>query len=328
MKVGVIFNGFSGKVMTPEEEELRAMGLSAERVLKELGFEVTLYDMDNPKNIEKLCDKSIDVAFNVCERINNNSVGEAYVAAFLEMLNIPHTRADSSLLIMGINKQLMKAVLSYNNIPTPKFQIFSNTNQPLNRTLRFPLIVKGVRCENSIGISSQSVVDNEIMLRKRVDYVLKELKQEAIVEEFIDGRELNVAILGGKQPIILPISEIVFDNLPTKKRICDYEAKWFPDSEMYKKTIPRCPAILTMKDEKVVKDVALKCYKLLEATSYARVDMRFKEGVPYVLEINHNPSIGEEGCGFVRSANSYGLSYKNMIKKILDCTIEKIGAKR
>ncbi len=328
MKIGVIFNTFAGKDSTPEEDELKNMALSVGRALEELGHNVIFFDMDNPKHIEKLSTGCIDVAFNLCERVNNNPMGEAYVPALLELLGIPHTSLNSSLIMLAINKAKVKSILSYHNIPTPLFQVFSDPYEALNPALRFPLIVKGVSSENSIGLDENSVVENKEELKQQIGYVIRELKQAVLVEEFIDGREFNVAILGGEKPIVMPISEIVFDNLPLKKRICNYEAKWAIESEMYCKTVPECPAKLSRNEEEIVNYVALKTYDILGCDSYVRVDIRFKDNIPYVLEINQNPSIAEEGCGFVRSAKAFGLSYKEMVNAILQNTMRKYNLKK
>lgn len=328
MKIGVIFNTFAGKDMMPEEDELKNMGLSVGKALEELGHDVIFFDMDVPEDIENLSNKNIDVAFNLCERVNNDPMGEAYVPSLLELWGIPHTSLNSSLVILAINKPKIKSILSYHKIPTPPFQVFSDSNEALDPRLRFPLIVKGVRSENSIGLDDNSVVENQKELRQRVGYIIEELKQEALVEEFIDGREFNVAILGGEKPLVMPISEILFDNLPLKKRICNYEAKWATDSEMYCKTVPKCPAELSKNEEAIVKGVALKAYNVLGCDSYVRVDIRFRDNIPYILEINQNPSIGEEGCGFVRSAKAFGLSYKEMVDAILQKTIRKYNLKK
>lgn len=323
MKVGVIFNNFEGKSVTPEEEELRSMGLSVGKALKKLGYDVLFFDMDNHQDIGNLPRAGIDAAFNVCERIHGDPMGEAYIPSLLEIFNIPHTSLHSSLITLAINKPAVKSILAYNKIPTPSFQVFTNSEDPLDPKLRFPMIVKGATSENSIGIDENAIVENEGELRRRIGYVLRELRQEALVEEFIDGREFNVAILGGEKPVVLPISEIVFDNLPLKNRAVNYAAKWNEDSYVYKKTIPRCPAELSKKEERIIKNTALRCYNILGCDSYVRVDIRFRDNIPYILEVNQNPSIAEEGCGFVRSAKAFGLSYEAMINQILKNAFRK-----
>ena len=317
MKVGVVYNSFSRKRMSPEEREMKSTGLAASRHLRMLGHEVQLFDMDSPTSVEDLCRSRIDVAFDVCERINGDARGEAYVAALLEYLGIPHTRTASWLILLGADKARVKALLASHEIPTPNYQVFRSENDALRPDMIFPLFVKSSASENSIGIDEHSLVQEIDQLKRQIRYVLDELKSPALVEQYIDGREINVAILPGEPPTVLPISEIEFGDLPPDRRYMDYGSKWLEGSEQCQKTVPRCPAVLTDAEQRIIAETALKCYKFLGLDSYVRVDMRFKDGIPYVLEVNQNPSIGEGTCGYVRSCNRYGLDYTRMINAIL-----------
>ncbi len=299
--------------MTPEEREMIDMGLSVGRHLTELGHETVYFDVDNPDDLRRLVLADIDVAFTLSERMYDDSFGEAYVPAFLESFGIPHTGVDSSLSILAIDKPKVKQILVSQNIPTPNFQVFSAWDGPLDPQLKFPLIVKGATSDNSISIDKNSVVSNEADLRKRIDYVISRFKQPALVEAFIDGRELNVAILPGWVPIALPVSEIIFADLPPTQRIVDYHEKWSTDATI----TAQCPALLTSQQEMIVNNTALQCYRALNANSYARVDIRFKDNVAYVIEFNPNPSLGEQDCGYVNSARAYGLTYHAMVDAIL-----------
>jgi D-alanine-D-alanine ligase len=321
LKIGIIYNTFSYKSMSPEEQEMKYTGLAAGKHLQMLGHEVQYFDMDSPASIEELCRSEIDVAFDVCERVNGDARGEAYVAALLEYLGIPHTRTTSWLIMLGIDKARIKAILSFHQIATPNYQVFRSEQEALRPDMKFPLFVKSSASENSIGIDEHSLVHNVGQLRKQIRHVLAELKRPVLVEEYIDGREINVAILPGKTPSVLPIAEIEFGDLPPHRRYMDYSSKWIEESEQCQKTTPRCPAPLSAEEQRIIADTALKCYTILGLDSYVRVDTRFKDNIPYVLEINQNPSIGEESCGYVRSCNSYGLDYTGMIDAILQNAI-------
>jgi D-alanine-D-alanine ligase len=176
----------------------------------------------------------------------------------------------------------------------------------------------------SAGINEKSVVYDRKELEERVEYIIKMFKQPALVEEFIDGREVNVAILGNNPPVVLPISEIDFSHLPSHlPKIVSYEAKWIPNTDYYEKTIPICPAPLEPELERKIKDIALSCYKIMGCRDYARVDMRIdKEGNPYVLEVNPNPDLSRN-AGFMRSASVYGLTPEETIVKIAEIAIER-----
>ena len=317
MKVGIVYNSFSHKSMSPEECEMKSTGLAVGKHLRLLGHDVQFFDIDSPASIEALCRSGIDVAFDVCERVNDDARGEAYAAALLEYLGIPHTRTTSWQILLGVNKARVKAILKHHEIATPNYQIFRSESEALRPDMSFPLFVKSATSENSIGIDEHSLVHDGDQLTRQLKQVLDELNSPALVEEYIDGRELNVAILPGDTPTVLPIAEIEFSNLPAERRYLDYNSKWLEESEQYQMTIPCCPAVLSDVEQRIIAETALKCYTVLGLDSYVRVDMRFKNDIPYVLEINQNPSIGEENCGYVRSCDRYGLDYTRMIDSLL-----------
>jgi D-alanine-D-alanine ligase len=303
--------------MSPEECEMKSTGLAAGKHLRMLGHEVRFFDMDSPASVEDLCRSGIDVAFDVCERVHDDARGEAYAAALLEYLGIPHTRTTSWLILLGVDKTRIKRFLSFHQIATPNYQVFRSEEETLRPDMAFPLFVKPAVSEDSIGIDEHSLVHNVDQLTRQIKQVLGKLKSAALVEQYIDGREISVALLPGETPTVLPISEIEFGDLPLARRYLDYSSKWLEESEQCQKTVPRCPADLSDAEQANITETALKCYKALRLDSYARVDMRLKDGVPYVLEINQNPSIAEENCGYVRSCERGGLNYTGMIDAIL-----------
>lgn len=323
MKVGVIYNSFWHKRMSPEECEMKSTGLAVGKHLRLLRHDVQFFDMDSPTSIEALCRSGIDVAFDVCERVKDDPRGEGYAAALLEYLGIPHTRTRSWQILLGVDKTRIKALLSLHAIPTPNYQIFCTESEPLRADMTFPLFVKSTASENSIGIDEHSLVHDVDQLTRQLIRVLSKLKSPALVERFIDGREINVAILPGVTPTVLPIAEIEFCDLPPERRYLDYDSKWFEESEQCQKTLPRCPAILSVAEQSIITETALKCYNVLGLDSYVRVDMRFKDEIPYVLEINQNPSIAEENCGYVRSCNRHGLDYARMLDALLRNAIRR-----
>ena len=170
-----------------------------------------------------------------------------------------------------------------------------------------------------MGIDNDSIVENTRRLKARVNYVLNNFKQPALVEEYIEGRELNIAILGDKNLVVLPISEIDFSLMPDHLyNIVSYQAKWDPLHEAYHKTIPSCPAKLPKRIEQAAKTIALKAFRTMSCRDYARVDMRLnKNDEIYVLEVNPNPDL-TESAGFMRSAEAAGYSYEETLEKIVN----------
>ena len=317
MNIGIIYNSFVHKRLLPEEKELRDTGIAIGRHVQKLGHNVQYLDMDTPQDIEKLCQSDFEVAFDTSERIRGDSRGEAYTAALLEFLGIPHTRTSAFHISLGINKIRVKHILAYHGIIIPRFQVFKNDEEQLRPDLKYPLFVKGVATENSIGIDEHSFVANRQQLKDKVRQVYTELRQPALVEEFVGGREFAVAILPGKVNQTMPILEIEYDALPPNRRYLDYDAKWVVHSDLYQKTTPIHPENLTDEERNLINQTAMRCFTILGLDSYARVDMRYNNHTLYVLEVNQNPSIGEDNCGFVRTAMDLGLDYTAMINALL-----------
>ncbi|MEA4908493.1 MAG: hypothetical protein GYA17_19385 [Chloroflexi bacterium] len=323
MNIAILYNSFAYKHPLPEEQEMRDTGLSIGRRLAARGHTVQYFDVDDPQRIEALCNSQVDVAFDACERVRDDARGEAYAAALLEYLGIPHTRTRAWLIALGVSKVRVKSILAYHHIPTPRYQIFHSCREALLPGLQFPLFVKGLASENSIGIDEHSLVNDPAELKAKIRQINTRLGQPALVEEYIDGRELTVSILPGSTGQALPISEIVFDGLPANRRFLDYNAKWHAGSEQFQKSVPVCPARLNPPDCTRVTRVALACYAALGLDSYARIDLRYRAPIPYVLEVNQNPSIDEKDSGYVRACQGNGLDYDAMLDALLCNALER-----
>jgi len=273
--------------------------------------------------LTQLTRESFDFVFNLCEGIDGKVKGESWIPALLDIIGIPYTGSDSLSLGLCLDKIKTKQLLVANNILTPDYQVFYDPSQKLNPTLKFPLITKPANEDASVGITIDSVVHDENNLFKRIEFLLNNYRQPVIVEEYIDGRELNVAIIGNGDSVeVLPVSEIVFDFNENLPKIVGYEAKWIEDSEMFKKTAGVCPAELPAHIETQIKKLATDAYNTAGCRDYARVDFRLKDDTLYLLEINPNPGINIDS-GFVRSAMAGGLSYNELIQKILSLSMER-----
>jgi len=257
---------------------------------------------------------------NLCEGAFGDSHQEMNVPSLLELLRIPYT--GSSPLALGIcqNKGLAKDILRANGIPTPDYKVLRDFDD-WKAEMDFPLFVKPLREDASIGISSKSYVTTEAELKGQVEYIHAQYGQPALVEEYIDGRELNVAILGNASPRILPISEILFD-FDQEPKIVGYSAKWLKETEEYEKTNPVCPAVLEEAAKNKVERVALYAYLAVCCRDYARVDMRLRDDMLFVLEVNANPDISHE-TGFARSLRAAGIPYEEFIRQIVFFALER-----
>ncbi|MFZ5559875.1 MAG: D-alanine--D-alanine ligase family protein [Patescibacteria group bacterium] len=267
-----------------------------------------------------------DVVFNMCDDgFRNDPTLEPHVAAMLDVLNVPYTGNNYFTLALCQHKVRTKDILTFNNILTPRFQVFTSAERKLDPELKFPMIVKPIREDGSIGIRERSVVNNGEQLKEEVDHIINIYRQEALVEEFIDGREFTVSLIGNRRPIVLPVAEIDFSGMPAHlPKIVSYRAKWIKQSIAYKHTPIICPVNIDEKMNKLIEETARKCYKILGCRGYARIDFRYdeKEKKLYALEVNPNPDISED-FDVAKSAIAAGMSYSDLLQKIIDFALEK-----
>jgi len=280
---------------------------------------------DDPDGfIKVLKEEDHDIIFNLCEGAFGLSTMEMNVAALLEFFGFRFTGSGALTLGICLNKAKTKGILSFHGIPTPRSFVVDSPPSTLHPPLSFPLIVKPLQEDASLGIDDGAVVEDEAALKERVEYILKVYHQPALVEEYIDGREFNISILGNDNPRVLPISEIDYSHLPEGlPKICGYEAKWVPTSPLYLKTPPICPAPVSKELEEGLSSIALRAYRALDCRDYARVDIRVgKDGICKVLEVNPNPDISPD-AGFARGARVGGLDYGQLIQEIVRVAIER-----
>ena len=295
--------------------------------LKSAGRKVILVEADEDaySKLKKLKNK-IDVVFNIAEGLKGES-RESFIPAICELLQIPYTGSGPLTLSLTLDKARTKEILKYHKIPTPNFQVFEKTSEKLNSKLKFPLIIKPLREGSSKGITDNCLVNNEKELKTRIQAMVRDYDQPAIAEEYIACREFTVGILGNKNPRILPIVEIKFDNLPKGMNKFDsYEAKWVYDNPESKHDPLVCPAKLTKKLESKIKKVCLDAYKVLDCKDWCRVDLRVRNGIPYILELNALPGMipdPKENSRFPRAAFTSGMTYNEIINEVLNEALER-----
>jgi D-alanine-D-alanine ligase len=290
-------------------------------VLKGLGHDVTMVNMDLDA-FERLRHMKVDVAFNLCDDgFHNETWMESHIVAMLDILRIPYTGSNHKAFTICQDKAHAKKIFLHHGLPTPPFYVAENLGD-LDHDLDYPLIVKPSREDGSIGIKYDAVAEDLEGLRQRISRVLETYKQPALVEEFICGREFSVSLLGNANPRTLPVSEIKFHGLPENQRIVSYSAKWVSESSLYKATTPECPAKIKNKLSNDLKELALRAYKIIGVEGYGRVDFRVNEDGPQLLEVNPNPDISVD-AGLPRSARAAGLSYEQLIEKILEYAVAK-----
>lgn len=298
------------------EFEIQEQVEAVEDALRRLKLRYELFPIkDDISDLAKTIKSSRpDVVVNISEGAFGDSSQEMNTPAFLELLRIPYTGSPPLTLGLCQNKGLTKDVLMSNMIPTPSYRILTSF-QGWDAKMDYPLFVKPLNEDGSLGISKKSYVKNNAELRSQIKYIVELYNQPALVEEYLNGREFTVSIVGNKELEILPISEIIFDT-DDEPKIRDYSAKWNKKSDEYKKTKMICPVKLKTSLEDKIKDVASKAYRVLRCRDYGRVDVRLKGKKPYVLEVNPNPDISTEGS-LPYSLKAAGIPFEAFVEKIL-----------
>jgi len=290
--------------------------------LKRLGHKVRLFGLfdEIAPLMRELAENPPDMVFNLSEAAHNDRRFEPHVVALLELMGIRYTGAGPDALMISKDKGLSKKILSYHRIPVPKFVIASRTKPPKNlRRFQFPAFVKPLRLEASEGISQVSLATTEKDALDRMRFIHEKLETDAIIEEFIDGRELYVGVLGNDRLTAFPPRELFFKEMPEgEPKFATYRAKW-DDSYRERWGIDTGPAggISQELEERII-ETSKNAYRALGLRGYGRVDLRVKpDGEIYVIEVNPNPAIARDD-DFMLGAAKVGLDYDAVIARILN----------
>ena len=328
MRIGILSTLFEINSQSKEvEEDLTQVGMAIKNALEANGHEAAFHDV-NEGTFEELRKDRPDMVFNVCERFNGSSFFEPHIASMLELMSIPYTGSGPWALALCMNKIRVKEILHHHNVPTPEYQVMTNARQKLAAHLKFPVIVKPAFMDNSIGITKDSVVNDEEGLQKQARNILKTYSQPVLVEEYLGGREFTVGIIGNELPFALPIAETLFDSMPEGlPKILTYDAKWYRQSQEYQGSPTKCPAEISPELEAAMKELALKCFSLLGIKDYGRIDFRLDaSGRPHVLEMNPNPGMNTEDF-IPAAAAAMGITYNELIALILKEAAERYSIK-
>jgi D-alanine-D-alanine ligase len=289
--------------------------------LKRLGHEVHLLGVASDLGVIRATvdEHKPHVVFNLLEDFHDVPIYDQNLVSYLELLRVPYTGCNPRGLMLARDKAISKTLLSFHRIPVPDFAVF-----PLGRRvhrpkhLALPLIVKSLTKEGSVGIAQASVVDSDEKLAERVRYVHEALGTDAIAEQYIDGRELYVGMLGNHRLRVLPIWELIFARLPEDvPRIATERLKWNVAYRKKHGITSRAARDLPDTLAETIRRLCNRTYRILQLTGYARIDLRLDgNGKVYVLEANPNPQLAE-GEDFADSAKLAGLTYKKLIQRIV-----------
>ncbi len=278
---------------------------------------------DVKKLINGLSRRKPDLVYNLMEMFGTNVRADVPIAGLLDLLGLHYTGGGPCELALRQDKALAKRALAYEKILYPDFAVFSRDDLETGGNLRMPLFVKPLRADASIGIGSDSLVRDATAMMKRVVAIHDKFRDSALAEEYIEGREFYVAVLGNRDPVAFPPVEMDFSGLPDgAPHVLDSKAKWAKNSAEYKGTksvMADVPDELRAKLQKV----ALEAYRALRVRDYGRVDLRLTDtGDIYVIEVNANCYLEASG-EFAVAAQAGGIAYPDLVNRIVDLAVER-----
>ncbi|CAN5919538.1 ATP-grasp domain-containing protein [soil metagenome] len=318
MRIAILFDGASADVAAAADLAILGTVGAVEASLASEGNSIVRIAVHpDSKWIDKLRRARVDLVFNLCESIDGVAALEPAVISVLELLGLPYTGSSSWTTSLCLRKHIVNGALERAGLPVPKFAVVRRGSAA--PSVGFPAICKPAAEDASVGIEQRSVVRTTRALAERVDAML-ERWEEVLVQRFIEGREVNVGILGDA---VLPIAEIDFGNMPKGMwRIVTYRSKWEEGSDEDLGSAPRCPARLPASVAAQLRRIAVAAWRIAGGSGYGRVDMRIDErGRPWILEVNANPDIAPD-AGLARMARVAGIDYGSLVRKVCELGLQ------
>jgi D-alanine-D-alanine ligase len=332
LKVAVLYDVW-GEEETPESEKAAQSGRKRKEkedreeifdALTKLGHEPSYYVLDGrPQALHGLAKCGADLVFNLTESYAGDDTKEMNVAAYMDLIGLPYTGAGPHAHFLAQDKATAKKMFAFHDIRTPYFATAYRGNIDHAHDVKFPLIVKPQLEDGSIGIDEEAVVNSVKELMERVEYVQNEFDSPALIEEYIEGREIYAAILGSYEKTeVLPLVELDLSQLPEgTPRIASRAVKFERDSEAYKVTKSQVVEDLDEATATKLSETALAAYRAVKLRDYGRVDMRLTaDGEVYVIEANPNPWLSSKH-EFAMAAKKSGRSYTQLIGEIVGMAI-------
>jgi D-alanine-D-alanine ligase len=266
--------------------------------------------------IDGIRKKKPQLVFNLCEMFGKNALSDVAVVGTLQLLGVRFTGGGPGEFYLQQDKALAKELLAFHGVPFPNYAVFRRDSFPETTGLRMPLIVKPLRMDASIGIEKESLVRSTTQMMKRVVKIHEQIKDSALVEEYIEGREFYVGVIGNKKPVALPPIEMDFSGLPPDiPRVLGRRAKWVKTSREYKGTYAKL-AELSDADRQKLQQVSIAAYRALRVRDYGRVDLRVDErGEVFVIEVNASCYL-EKNAEFATAAKAAGITYPDLVNAI------------
>ncbi len=316
MRIGILYDGASA---TAPDQQILGTVDAVDASLSSEGNEIVRIPVTTDARwVDKLRRARVDLLFNLCESIDGVAALEPSVIAVLELLGIPFTGSSSWTTSLCLRKHVVNAALERAGLPVPKFALVRRGGAM--PSVGFPAICKPAAEDASIGVEQRSVVRTTRALTDRVGAML-ERWDEVLVQRYVDGREVNVGILGDA---VLPISEIDFGRMPKGMwRIVTYQSKWEEGGVEDLGSAPRCPARLPASVASQLRRIASAAWRIVGGSGYGRVDMRIDErGRPWILEVNANPDIAPD-AGLARMARVAGIDYGALARRVCEIGLQR-----
>ena len=288
--------------------------------LQKLGHEPFYQVLDGTeKTLVALARTDADLVFNLTESYAGDDTKDMNIAAYLDLLDRQYTGAGPHSLYLAQDKALAKKIFAFHGIKTPYFATSYRGKLDHSHDISFPLIVKPTSEDGSIGIDASSVVESVKELMEKIHYIHEEFDSPALIEEYIEGREIYAAVLGNENPEVLPMVELDLSKLPKgTPKIAGKEVKWDKETEAYKVTKSAVAEDLEESTVTRLSDTALSAYQALKLRDYGRIDMRLtKKGEVFVIEANPNPWLAST-AEFAMAAKKAGRNYSQLIAEIVD----------
>ena len=296
----------------------------AEALVK-LGHEPVMHEVDGTtKSLLALARMDCDLVFNLCESFAGDDTADFKIAAFLELFGKKYTGAGTHGLMLAQDKAIAKKIFAFHGVHTPVFAKSFRGRLDFSHDLQFPVIVKPAREDGSIGIEFSAVVSSIRELMERMDWLHQHFDSPVLIEEYVEGREMYVAIIGNEKPEALPVIELDLSKLPAgTPRIAAAEVKWGKGTKAYKDTKSAIATDLPEEIMGALQHAAIAAYQALELRDYGRIDMRLKaDGRVYVIEANPNPWLSSR-AEFAMAARRAGRSYTDLIGEIVELAIAR-----
>lgn len=328
LRIGILANIYEAPA-GPIEENLTKVALGLRDALATMGYQALLINLNNfSKTIDLLRKGDIDLIFNLAEKLYDTVSSQPQIAAILDSFQIPYTGSGLFAFALATDKIRFKKILAFHQVPTPAWDYAYDIDDEINHKLKYPLIVKLGNTDYCLGISQKSVVENNKELAQKIHTTLTHMKQPALIEEYIDGDEYEVYILGNdeKNLRVLPLARTIFDDLKNDFwHINTFESRWLDQKPSHQIISQLPPKNISKKLESLITEIALDAYNIIDCKDYGKVEVKVdSQGNPYVIEVNPSPWLyAFKDTGLAAAAKLAGINFPELLEEIIRLSVDR-----